>query len=403
MRIKEVSEQINLTIRTIRLYIEEKLISPQYSENYLGRRSYNFSHEDVTQLSDIATLRKFGFTISEIRRIIEVKDSSIQIIGNVCSRKMAKIQDESKTLCVLSLLNNGKSYSVGEIAKVLNSGKEKRAMSKDTAISKILRLLKSFLKTVLLVADNGLYFLALGFAVFGIIYFFAEWKYPHFSNVPFGLFCLFLTSIPTLIIISLYIWSKYITKKNIVGLGIACSFLLIVWLLPLTFVNLIRPVESFTTDMNNYRQIDKAYRNSFYNELFPLMPKGAVKKDGERVSQNSNYYYRCGAVFDYTTDIYAEWSLSEDEFEEELNRVNKLYSAYKIIDSDKANYEYAEIQQDNFTCLIRYSGETPFHQVEDDYDYFIFAYDEITMRVRYIVCSSGENGAEQPYYLQLDW
>ena len=96
MKIKEVCEKTKLTSRTVRLYIEEKLISPKYNENYLGRKAYSFSDEDVKKLLDIATLRKFGFSIIEIRQIIESKENSILIIKAICDRKAKTIQNETK-------------------------------------------------------------------------------------------------------------------------------------------------------------------------------------------------------------------------------------------------------------------------------------------------------------------
>ena len=42
MKIKAVCELTGLTDRTIRYYIEEKLISPLYTENYLGRKPIAF-------------------------------------------------------------------------------------------------------------------------------------------------------------------------------------------------------------------------------------------------------------------------------------------------------------------------------------------------------------------------
>ncbi len=42
MKIKNVCEATELSDRTIRYYIEEELISPSYTENYLGRRTYDF-------------------------------------------------------------------------------------------------------------------------------------------------------------------------------------------------------------------------------------------------------------------------------------------------------------------------------------------------------------------------
>ena len=64
---------------------------------------------------------------------------------------------------------------------------------------------------------------------------------------------------------------------------------------------------------------------------------------------------------------------------------------------------YVKLQKGRWTCLILYSGQEPFVTVDDSYTYEIFAYDPDSLRVRYIYCDSLENGADQPYYLQLDW
>ena len=45
----------------------------------------------------------------------------------------------------------------------------------------------------------------------------------------------------------------------------------------------------------------------------------------------------------------------------------------------------------------------PFTKATDNYDYIIFAYNDENNTVRYIYCDSLENGADQPYYLELDW
>lgn len=70
MKIKAVCAITGLTDRTIRYYIEQKLIAPNYTENYLGRKTFDFSEKDINELKSIATLRKFDFTIEEIREII---------------------------------------------------------------------------------------------------------------------------------------------------------------------------------------------------------------------------------------------------------------------------------------------------------------------------------------------
>ena len=69
MKIKEICEKTGLTDRTVRYYIEEGLISPFYTENYLGRKAFDFSEQDLDKLKSIATLRSFGFSVEEIKAL----------------------------------------------------------------------------------------------------------------------------------------------------------------------------------------------------------------------------------------------------------------------------------------------------------------------------------------------
>ena len=61
MKIKTVCEATGLSDRAIRYYIDEELIYPAYTENYLGRRSYDFSDADVRMLRCICMLRNVDF------------------------------------------------------------------------------------------------------------------------------------------------------------------------------------------------------------------------------------------------------------------------------------------------------------------------------------------------------
>ena len=63
MKIKHVMEKTGLTDRAIRLYIENELVKPEYDESYNGRKSIDFSENDVEQLKNIALLRKADFSI----------------------------------------------------------------------------------------------------------------------------------------------------------------------------------------------------------------------------------------------------------------------------------------------------------------------------------------------------
>ena len=64
------------------------------------------------------------------------------------------------------------------------------------------------------------------------------------------------------------------------------------------------------------------------------------------------------------------------------------------------------MQKGPYICLIIYYvpfGGKPFERAVHDYTYYIFAYDEQNLRVRYIYCDSEDDGYDQPYYLSLDW
>ncbi|MBP3412225.1 MAG: hypothetical protein J6K89_03105 [Oscillospiraceae bacterium] len=65
---------------------------------------------------------------------------------------------------------------------------------------------------------------------------------------------------------------------------------------------------------------------------------------------------------------------------------------------------FVTVERGSYTCLIYLPhSPPPFEEVNCSYTYYIFAYDEETLRVRYILCDSLENGEDQPYYLSLPW
>ena len=71
MKIKEVCEKTGLTDKAIRHYIANGLVFPEYNENYTGRKSFDFSDEDIIRLNQIAILRKYRFTIKSIKELID--------------------------------------------------------------------------------------------------------------------------------------------------------------------------------------------------------------------------------------------------------------------------------------------------------------------------------------------
>ena len=119
MKIKQVCEATGLTDRAIRYYIDEGLAAPAYTENYMGRRAYDFTEEDVAALNHVATLRKFGFTVEEIRRILTDPQENVAIVGDVRARKEETLRQEGANLAALARLEEARAYTVAELAEKL--------------------------------------------------------------------------------------------------------------------------------------------------------------------------------------------------------------------------------------------------------------------------------------------
>ncbi len=405
MKIKAVCETTKLSDRTIRYYIEQELITPNYTENYLGRRTYDFSEKDIKELNNIATLRKFDFSITEIRDIISSPEKSKDIIEKVKTRISDAIAESKEKLSVLVRLDIEKTYTVSELAEQLIVHSADMPMPKETykrnLVKTILRILKSVITLIIV-------WLPILLSLFIFVLRHGKYEYPHYNSSPKVYIILLLSLLPS---VSLLILSKlnFSPKKTIK------RFLLVLCVLSLPFC-FIMPIttitHSETTDFRYYRDFDAeciANRSSLFQELFPLWPhtfEGIEQSDGsiKTVDLDSRYYYRYLEGMDYTYDIYAEWPLEKEDFDKEVSRVKTLFEENKP--SENSSYDYVTTKTDNYTCLFLYDtfgGEEIFEKAKSSYTYYIFAYNEKDSRVRYIFCESLESGVDQPYYLQLDW
>ena len=396
MKIKTVCDLTGLTARTVRVYIDEQLIAPEFTENYLGRRSFEFSQSDIAALQNIATLRKYGFSIDEIRNILLDSQTSIAIIENVKQRTQIQADEYHERLKILSRVEAQKAYSVEELSEILLQSEAEI----DAPIELPKRNVKEIIKSTLIFFIVWLPFvLVLG----GIINDLTTYAYPKISitNVILTLLTL-IPSISILVITKLKPNIKRTVKRMILCLCVVA--------IPFSFIMPYGIVtRSETTDFRNYRDFDPnclATGNKVFNEVFPTWPhyfENVKNEDGEweTVYLDAKYYYQFFYGMDYTYDIYAEWPLEADKFGEEVQRVKGVFE--KAIADKTYGYKFVEIEKGEYTCLILYSGDEPFQKATNNYQYLIFAYSETTNSVRYIYCDSLENGVDQPYYLQLDW
>ena len=396
VKIKAVCELTGLTARTVRVYIDEQLIAPKFTENYLGRRSFEFSQSDIAALQNIATLRKYGFSIDEIRNILLDSQTSIAIIENVKQRTQIQADEYRERLKALSRVESLKAYSVEELSEILLQDEAEIQFPVELPKLNVKRIVKS--AVIFLIV-----WLPFVLVIGGIINDITTYAYPkiNIANVILTLLTL-IPSISILVITKLKPNIKRTVKRIILCVCVvAIPFSLV---MPYGIIT-----RSETTDFRNYRDFDPdclATRNKVFNEVFPMWPhyfENVKNEDGEweDVYLDAKYYYRFFYGMDYTYDIYAEWPLEADKLGEEVQRVKGVFE--KAIADKTYGYKFVEIEKGEYTCLILYSGDDPFQKATNNYQYLIFAYSEATNVVRYIYCDSLENGVDQPYYLQLDW
>ena len=396
MKIKAVSELTGLTTRTIRVYIDEQLISPEYTENYLGHRFFDFSKEDIVALQQVATLRKYGFSIDEIRIISSDPQKSFAIIENVKLRTQKQLNEYSERSNALSQIPVDRAYTMeelaGEISKTPNTAPVPNEQRKTSFINVVKALIVFWAVWMPFILVAG-----------GLINDVTAYTYPKVNAVAVILTLLTLVPSGCLLVITKI---KPKIKRKIKQIVLCLCIIAIPFscIMPYGIVS-----RTETTDFRNYRDFDPdclAERNTVFIEVFPTWPhyfENVKNEDGEweAVYLDAKYYYRFLYGMDYTYDIYAEWPLDADKFGEEIRRVRSVFE--KNIADKTYGYKFVEIKKSEYTCLILYSGDEPFRKATGSYEYLIFAYNETTNRVRYIYCDSLENGVDQPYYLQLDW
>ena len=120
MKIKAAIELTGLSDRTIRFYLEEGLISPSFNENYLGRKSFDFSDENIIELKNVAVLRKYDFTVAEIREILRNAETSKEIIRRVKNRNKQVTAEAQARQSVLTRIDDNRVYTVSELAYELS-------------------------------------------------------------------------------------------------------------------------------------------------------------------------------------------------------------------------------------------------------------------------------------------
>lgn len=244
-----------------------------------------------------------------------------------------------------------------------------------------------------------------GLQIFLTLYTIFEWKYPCIYDLSWAVLAYAILLIPILAVWPWIIYSIIKKKKYPKGAGLLSVVLVLFFLLPSLFVGVATPVYSRTTNINNYLEVDSYVdKDKFLEELFPdEIPMKSGQEKEEIINTNPCYFYQCMGDFDISSDIYAEWTLSKEDFDLEVSRSKALF----VHNDYPTAYECMQIQHGDYQCKIRYYSMygteefDPFVAAEQNYTVYMFAYNEKTNQVRYIYSNS--DGAHEPYYMSLVW
>ena len=384
MKIKAVCTETGLSDRAIRYYIDEGLISPHYTENYLGRKNYDFTQEDIAALKHIATLRSFDFTVEEIRSMLQDSTKSQAIIHDVRQRTEKIVSEGKKKLSVLMQLDAEKNYTVSQLAEEIS-----QIMSYAIVPCESDRI--SYTKRILAFIKRTLIFLIVWLPAVLIVYWYSvladDYRYPVY-DWPFLLMvvCL-LPSVLLLLGASYRFWKRKFVRGLLLSLCIV--------LCPVGCISSAFCVSySETVGNYNYRYFEarcSAHWDLMFQELFPSVDEFYPDR----------YYYYLEDLWDEYYLIYAEKEMREEEFAEEVARVTQYFEENKPTGEEmQLGATYSQEQKGSFQLMVIY---IPGKVLGEDTDgrYYAFAYNPSNRTVRYFHINNLWEG--QSYSLYLEW
>ena len=403
MKIKEVIKKTELTDKAIRLYIENGLVAPSIDESYSGRKSIDFSDDDVERLINIALLRKAGFSIADIKEIIESDEKAKNVVERFIEETENNIQHETEIIEKLRGIPAENGISMKTICESLSKAVEKKQVpNEDMKLSALERTIRGFFCVL---GGLGMLVSVGGFIAYEIIIR-NEFRFTTYRSL----------SLPVIIysgFILMFILGFALLKTNIgqnfsstkksirllisAVIPISYIILLIFTYIFLLFI-LLFGVHSETDKPKNYMKLDSWIEESYSEKLYEFFPTEipeTAKKDSIK------YFYKHTYTIDPDFDIVAEWKLPEEEYNKAKN--------IEIKD------EYSILQRDDWTCIYYNAlfGQKSYIMSDNifrsygwnnrNYLIVIFAYNDKEQKVRYCASYAVDSYNIGPYYNSLDW
>lgn len=405
MKIKEVIEKTGLTDRAVRLYIDEGLAVPNIEESYSGRKSIDFSESDVERLKNVALLRKAGFSIADIKSMVDDNSTAKNIIEKFIEQTENNIAHETEIVEKLKGISFDEEVTFETICESLSATVEEKKIPKEDLKSAFWnRVEKNPYKAAGII---GLAFTGVIY-ILTPIYWLCEYRYLKMTDSWLEwialIYCgwILITVLSCLIIV---INRDKSVRRNRKGRKIISGIITVCMVLGgcisgfLGIVGLIAPpAYSYTNDVDNYLELDSWVERGYGEEIRNLFPKEipsyALHSENELyddgVPFTTKYFYKFTYDFDQVFDIVAEWMLSIDDYEKVKNEAIK-----------KGNRTE---HRGEWVCV-----HYPPDGVVNEWGYtesgiYIFAYNDSSRKVRYIASDGFGDGVRRlPYYYSLDW
>jgi len=383
MKIKEVIEKTGLTDRAIRLYIDEGLALPSIAESYSGRKRVEFSDGDVESLKNIALLRKAGFSIAEIKSMVDDNSTAKSIVESFIEQTENNIAHETEIVEKLKGISFDEDVTIETICESLSATVEKKQVPKEDL---------RYRETKRTAKQISIFFAisAIISFIFSISYFDSCYEHLFFEE---GFFSLFLVSFSGWIIIllcSIVLFFMYSVKaktekakkiqdklSDVAALIMWCLFVPSI-LLSVVGSVMIMPlaIHSQTDKPKDYLVLDDVVESFCDEKTAALFPKEIPVFSGNEKPMDVSYFY---SYTDYPLgfqfDIIAEWSLSKKNYEDAKNNAPISIGEKDAVSTKKGDW-----------VCIYYEDSNEVHLPEQGGYYFVnFAYNDELQKVRYII------------------
>ncbi len=370
MKMNQVCELTGLADHTVRYYIEEGLISAYHTENYMGRKAYDFTEADVTALNNIATLRKIGFTVEEIRQLMSSPMKSQEILAQVRQRKEEAAETEQETFTVLDRLSRLKDYTVSSLVEALGEAAERAKLPPEKYRPDAYDLFWMAFRGV------GYALVMLAPVAFLIRWLDWFWTYHRYAVCEAGnVLCILLALVPTAVLLCMWLRPEW-NRKKWKAWGLCLLYLPFSW----SFAGHMLG-DSMTTDIRYYRVWDYTV-TKHDGKLNRLFPQNAQSND-------ATYFYRAHVSQDgwdiFEHEVYAAWTLPAEQLQQEVERVDAMFSEHE----DECFVRHV-MKKGTYTCWIMdltlypHVDHDPFAERWNGGGYYMmFAFDAASGHVRY--------------------